>query len=200
MDFYRIYINDTLLIIADFVPKGLGIFQQIDDQQFDFRKFYRQVKGAVPAVYLLMVKDPKRFFKKIRKNFITIKAAGGVVRNEENRYLFIFRKGKWDLPKGKLDNGEKTAVAAVREVEEECGIKVGNLDNRLCKTWHVYEDKGQIVFKKTSWFCMSANKQELIPQIEEDITEARWIAPGNFSSVRKNTYPLINDILNLIEV
>ncbi len=182
------------------MPGGIGNYQQIDGQDFDFKNFHKQVKGKEPFVYVILVNEPKLFFRKVRKQYETIHAAGGIVINEENEYLFIFRKGKWDLPKGKLDEGEKTKKAAVREVEEECGISVQELGTRLCKTWHVYEERGQVVFKKTSWYNMKAPKQELIPQLEEGITEARWIAPGDFSVVKANTYPLINDVIGLIEV
>ncbi|KAA8475177.1 NUDIX domain-containing protein [Arcticibacter tournemirensis] len=197
---YRIYINDTALIIADFMPANIGSCQQIDVQSFDFREFYKQAKKGTPAIHVMVTKDPKRMFRKLRKPFTLIHAAGGVVKNEANQYLFIFRKGKWDLPKGKLDDGEKTKVAAEREVAEECGIKVSEVGGKLCKTWHVYEDKGQVVFKKTVWYNMRAKNQKLIPQLEEEITEARWIAPGEFSTVKQNTFALIKDVLSLIEV
>ncbi|MBC8051932.1 MAG: NUDIX domain-containing protein [Sphingobacteriaceae bacterium] len=197
---YRIYIDDTALIISESLPGGLGSHQQISEAEFDFMKFYRLVKGTPGSVNVLLTKEPKLFFKKIRKLFMVIKAAGGVVRNDENQFLFIFRKGKWDLPKGKLDEGEKTKKAAVREVEEECGIKVSKLGDLLCKTWHVYEEKGQVVFKKTTWFNMKAKRQELVPQLEEGITEARWLASGDFNYIKENTYPLIRDVISLLEV
>jgi len=197
---YRTYINETLLIIAENMPEGIGSYQQIEISNFNFKTFYRQVKSMLAAVPVIVAKDPKKAFRKIRSSFGVIHAAGGVVKNENNEYLFIFRKGKWDLPKGKLDEGERTKKAAVREVEEECGIEVSNLGDRLIKTWHVYEEKGQIVFKKTSWYHMKAKNQELIPQLEEDITDARWISPGDFHMVKENTFPLINDIISLIEV
>ena len=157
-------------------------------------------KANPGSLNVLLTKDPKRFFKKIRSSFQVIKAAGGIVRNSENQFLFIFRKGKWDLPKGKLDSGEKTKKAAVREVEEECGIKVAKLGKLLCKTWHVYEEKGEVTFKKTTWFNMSADRQELTPQLEEDITEARWLSTADFPYIKQNTYPLILDIISLLEV
>ncbi len=197
---YRIYINDTALIITDVLPAGLGDYSEVDAKDFNFLKFYKVVKAGPAAVHVLLTKDPKAFFKKARNLFLVIKAAGGVVRNNENQFLFIFRKGKWDLPKGKLDAGEKTKKAAVREVEEECGIKVAKLGDLLCKTWHVYEEKGQVVFKKTTWFNMKADKQELIPQLEEGITEARWLDSAEFDYIRKNTFPLIRDIVSLLEM
>lgn len=195
---YRIYINETALVISDIVPNGLGQFQTIDSQTFDFRDFYKQAKKNGRSVHLLLVDNPKKYFKKLRKSFQLIKAAGGIVISETDQYLFIFRKGKWDLPKGKLDLNEKTRDAAGREVEEECGVKVTRINNKLCTTWHVYEEKTQIIFKKTSWFFMQAKKQKLIPQLEEDITEARWMSKDDFEFVRKNTYPLIRDMLDLI--
>jgi 8-oxo-dGTP pyrophosphatase MutT (NUDIX family) len=200
MIMYRIYINDTALVIADDLPAGLVTYQQIDAQAFDFLKFYRMAKTNPGSVNVIVTKDPKGFFKKMRKPFLVIKAAGGVVRNDENHFLFIFRKGKWDLPKGKLDDGEKTKKAAVREVEEECGIKVSKLGDLLCKTWHVYEEKGQVVFKKTTWFNMKAKNQNLVPQLEEGITEVRWVASGDFDFIKQNTFPLIRDIISLLEV
>lgn len=197
---YRIYINDTALIISEALPPGLGSYQQVDETEFDFMKFYRLIKSTPGSINVLITPDPKHFFKAIRKSFSVIKAAGGIVRNDENQFLFIFRKGKWDLPKGKLDEGEKTKKAAVREVEEECGIKVSKLGDLLCKTWHVYEEKGQVVFKKTTWFNMHAKRQELVPQLEEGITEARWLASADFNYVKQNTFPLIIDIISLLEV
>lgn len=129
-----------------------------------------------------------------------IKAAGGLVSNEENKYLFIFRKGKWDLPKGKLDRGESFKAAAVREVEEECGITIHSRGDKICKTYHIYEVYGVPVMKKTVWYWMRADNQpDLTPQIEEDITDARWLAVGDFMLVKENTYPLIRDVIRVIE-
>lgn len=174
--------------------------QKLDSQVFDFKTFYKQVKKGSANESIILVKSPRDYFRKMRKSFQIIHAAGGIVRNEYNEYLFIFRKGKWDLPKGKLDEGEKNRVAAKREVMEECGIKISSVDKKLCNTWHVYEEKGQLVFKKTAWFNMKARSQKLIPQLEEEITDAKWIGEGSFSVVRENTYPLINDILRKIEI
>ncbi len=128
-----------------------------------------------------------------------IKAAGGLVSNEENKYLFIFRKGKWDLPKGKLDKGESFRKAAVREVEEECGITVGSCGDKICKTYHIYEVYGTPVIKKTVWYWMRADNQpDLVPQLEESITDARWLAAGDFMLVMKNTFPLIRDVIKVV--
>ncbi|WP_407430262.1 NUDIX hydrolase [Arcticibacter sp.] len=196
---YRIYINETALIISEFVPKGLGKIQNIDPQEFVFRDFYKQARKSGPGNHLILVDNAKEYFKKLRKAYLVIKAAGGIVSTPDLEYLFIFRKGKWDLPKGKLDEGEKTRSAAVREVEEECGIKVERLLDKLANTWHVYEERGEIIFKKTSWYRMEAPKQKLIPQLEEDITDARWMSKDDFGLIQMNTYPTISNILDLIK-
>lgn len=196
---YRIYINETALIISEFVPEGLLDFQNIDPQTFVFRDFYKQAKKSGAKICLILVDNARDYFRKMRKGYQVIKAAGGLVANPDQAYLFIFRKGKWDLPKGKLDEGEKTRVAAVREVEEECGIKVGRILEKLTNTWHVYEERGQVIFKKTNWYHMEAPEQKLIPQLEEDITDARWMSKGDFDLIQKNTYPTINNIIELIK-
>ncbi|MEJ7780089.1 MAG: NUDIX domain-containing protein [Daejeonella sp.] len=198
---YKIYINETVLILTDSVPSDIEDYQEVNQREFKFFKFYSKIKlQRNPKIFLLLAQDFKEEFKRIKKSMTTIKAAGGLVSNEENKYLFIFRKGKWDLPKGKLDKGETFRIAAVREVEEECGITINSSGDKICKTYHIYEVEGEPVMKKTVWYWMRADKQpELIPQIEEDITDARWLAAGDFMLVRENTYPLIRDVIKIIE-
>ncbi|WP_369410265.1 NUDIX hydrolase [Hufsiella ginkgonis] len=189
------------MLITQSIPVDNSNYQELDTENFNFLTFYRKVKNApVPKSYFLLTADARKLFKSIKKTLQLVGAAGGLVRNEENKYLFIFRKGKWDLPKGKIDSGERTRDAAVREVEEECGIKVNKLGEKICKTWHVYEMGGSVVLKKTSWYHMVAkNQPHLIPQLEEGITDARWISPGDFGIVRANTYGLVLDILGTVE-
>ncbi|MGB4399268.1 MAG: NUDIX domain-containing protein [Daejeonella sp.] len=198
---YKIYINETVLILTDSIPPDLEDYQELNVREFKFSKFYPNVKALeTPKSFLLLTKDFKDIFKKIKKSMELIKAAGGLVSNEENKYLFIFRKGKWDLPKGKLDKGESFKTAAVREVEEECGVRIDSCGEKICKTYHIYEDYGVPVIKKTVWYWMRADNQpDLVPQLEESITEAKWLAAGDFMLVRENTYPLIRDVIKVIE-
>lgn len=128
-----------------------------------------------------------------------IKAAGGLVKNEQGQYLFIFRNGKWDLPKGKIEADEKNRIAAVREVQEECGIRILKSGKKICNTYHIYELNEKIILKKTSWYKMKAESQgELVPQLEEGITDVRWLGPGDLMMVKQNTYPLIRDLISQI--
>src|SRR5690606_24913676 len=138
----------------------------------------------------------KDLFQKIRSSVKFIKAAGGLVENEYNDYLFIKRLGKWDLPKGKVEAGEKMREAAVREVEEECGIIIDKLGKKIESTYHVYSLRGEVVLKRTNWYSMNVNSvPELIPQLEEDISEAKWISVKDLAPIRDNTYPLILDLI-----
>jgi 8-oxo-dGTP pyrophosphatase MutT (NUDIX family) len=198
---YKIYINEVVLIITESLPSDMEDYQELKVSDFDFFKFYKLISHyESPKIFLLLTKDFKSVFKGIKRFMILIKAAGGIVSNEANKYLFIFRNGKWDLPKGKIEKGENSRVAAIREVQEECGISIDSSGDKICNTYHIYEIKGDLIIKKTAWYWMIAEKQEkLIPQLEEGITDARWLSPGDLMLVRQNTYPLIRDLLKVIE-
>jgi 8-oxo-dGTP pyrophosphatase MutT (NUDIX family) len=132
------------------------------------------------------------------ENKILIQAGGGLVKNEKSEILFIFRRGKWDLPKGKLDAGETLEQCALREVKEETGIGHLELIQFLLITEHDYKEKGRAILKETHWWLMKTiGNQTLIPQKEEDITEIRWIGPADFKIIKQNTYPAILDVLRV---
>lgn len=134
----------------------------------------------------------KAFFK----HFTPIEAAGGIVQNDKKELLFIFRLGKWDLPKGKVEKGEDIATTAVREVEEETGVTNLVLQNKVGETYHTYNAFGKHFIKTTHWFyitCPSA--QTVKPQTEEDITEIKWVKKKDIKAPLGNTYPSIKDIL-----
>ena len=137
------------------------------------------------------------FTRSMKKaNRLVIQAGGGLVVNEAGEVLFMFRRGKWDLPKGKLDPGETLDACALREVEEETGVGHLKLIKFLMVTEHTYSERGRTILKETHWYQMETNSdQPLIPQAEEDITELRWIGPANFKIVVRNTYPVILDVL-----
>lgn len=143
-----------------------------------------------PVIYLEV--DENLF----KSYFKVIKAAGGIVENQNN-ILFIFRKGKWDLPKGKVDAGETFEKAALREVEEECGIKDLKLISNYCTTHHVYYQNNVPILKETKWYNMTSQQEDnLTPQIEEDITKIKWVKQDSLNEVLENTYPLIKDIIS----
>lgn len=189
--------NESALILThfdNFYPEAVQI---IDDQDFDIKPLFQDiVKKGLQKNFVLETNDPEALFQKILTTVKFIKAAGGLVENGESDYLFIKRLGKWDLPKGKVESGEKMREAAVREVEEECGIAIDNLGKKIDSTYHIYSLRGDIILKKTNWYYMKVNSVPgLIPQIEEDISEAKWISPKNMAPIMSNTYPLIRDLI-----
>ena len=141
--------------------------------------------------------DIEKLKKSFFKHFTIIEAAGGVVQNENMELLFIFRKGKWDLPKGKLEKGEEMVACAMREIEEETGVKNLKLKKPMCTTYHTYDEFGKHFLKISNWFYfMSKGPQQLTPQVAEDITEVKWFAADNLKKSMANTYATIKDIMN----
>lgn len=131
--------------------------------------------------------------------FKTINAAGGLVKNKKGEFLFIFRNGKWDLPKGKIEKGEATEIAAVREVEEECGISELKITKELESTYHTYQIKEKDVLKRTYWFEMVCDDiSALVPQTEEGITEVKWLSKNDLQQVYDNTYDSIKEVMKAI--
>ena len=200
MQMYRIYINEAVLIISESVPNPVKECQQIRFEHFDFLHFYKRVVSEHGASqYFILTQDVNLVFKRIKRSLTVIEAAGGLVKNEGGNYLFIFRRGKWDLPKGKIEIGENVKDAAIREVEEECGVKVKQIGRIICKTYHVYELYGELIFKQTTWYHMCAmNQVNLIPQTEEGITDVRWLPIKDLNLVKQNTYSSIQEVIPVI--
>jgi len=131
-------------------------------------------------------------------HFTNIEAAGGIVQNEEKELLFIFRRGKWDLPKGKLENGETPEICAAREIEEETGVKNLILKHKIGETYHIYEENEKMILKTSHWFYFISNEQQdITAQTEEDISEVKWIHTRNIKEPMANTYQNIKDILSI---
>ena len=184
-------------MITETAPKHLKNFQQIDNQLFDLKIIYPLINEHYRGHnFFIICTDAKLFFKQMLKTVTVIEAAGGLVKNEKKEFLFIYRNDTWDLPKGKIEKGETIKDAAVREVEEECGIVVKKLGKRICKTYHAYISRGEVVIKKSYWFKMKAEGQEkLKPQKEEGITDARWFVKDKMGIILKNSFPSIIDVM-----
>lgn len=129
-----------------------------------------------------------------------IRAGGGLLLNENHELLMIFRRGSWDLPKGKLDEGETMEACALREVEEETGVGNLLLGELLGITRHQYFDPyiQEEVIKETHWYSMNVKgSPALIPQTEEDITDIRWVPLQEVSELLKNSFDTIREITGL---
>lgn len=143
----------------------------------------------------------KSLQKELYELYTPIDAAGGVVFNEDGAVLMIYRRGKWDLPKGKRDDGEAIDYCALREVSEETGLQQLTLGDKICDTYHVYAQNGAKLLKCTTWFSMYGTSHEkLVPQKEENILEAKWISPAQMGPVVFKSYEAIREVLHAAEV
>jgi len=128
--------------------------------------------------------------------YIVIKAAGGLVYNDKDQLLMIYRNGKWDLPKGKLEKDEEIKKCAIREVEEECGISNIQIVEELQTTYHTYKLDNKNILKQTFWFKMKSDYQRnLLPQTEEGITQVCWVSRQDIPGKAKNSYGNIRGLL-----
>jgi len=135
-------------------------------------------------------------FKAYTKDKIIIEAAGGLVFNEKNELLMIFRRGFWDLPKGKVDEGETHEECAVREVQEETGLHNIKLGDFLNTTYHTYTLNNQSILKPSHWYKMEHWGNEiLIPQTEEDISEIKWVSKVEAQDLKDKMYTTIRIIV-----
>lgn len=127
---------------------------------------------------------------------LIIEAAGGMVYNEKGELLMMFRRGQWDLPKGKIDDGESMEQCAIREVEEETGLSKLKLVMALQTTYHTYSLHGNTVLKPSHWFKMESKANEtLVPQTEEDISDLRWVDKIEAVKLIENAYPSIREMV-----
>ncbi len=145
----------------------------------------------------VIVGDIEENIHHFKSAFELIVAAGGVVYNSSGEILFIYRKKKWDLPKGKLDEGEDIPTCAIREVMEETGIKAVSIVRPLCNTYHLYID-GDMKLKEVFWFVMQTQHRTLHPQHAEEIQKAVWVNRGNIHIQLYKSYETISDIFMLL--
>lgn len=156
-----------------------------------------KIEGLKSIVF--MVSDEAKTKKELKKNFIHIKAAGGIATNDKDEKLLIKRLGFWDLPKGKADQGEKSKQTAKREVEEECGVKV-KVGKKICTTWHTYSIKGKIALKQTKWYSLkSISDKKMKPQHDEGIEEVVWMNKQDLKKAMENSYASIVHVVKTYE-
>jgi 8-oxo-dGTP pyrophosphatase MutT (NUDIX family) len=196
---YKVFFNDRKVILTDNFSKhfrvNFGLFykyRDIDDLK-DLIHLYSQL-SRIDTLYLF-AQEIEELREAFRKCFIPILAAGGLVRNPKGDFLLIHRRGRWDLPKGKLGRKESVEEAAVREVEEECGIKGVQLVKPLISTYHTYMLESGLALKKTSWFEMLyTGRSKPVPQQEEDINEVIWASPAKLKKYVNECYPAVQDV------
>ena len=146
------------------------------------------------CLYLYHQKEDKLWMHFLR-HFSIVEAAGGLVRHQDGRFLFIYRNDKWDLPKGRIEKNEPIRIAAVREVEEETGVDGLEIVKPLIETFHVFNRNGKYKLKKTFWFEMkTASTVTLTPQLNEGIEQAVWVLEKEIPQKFENAYENIKQV------
>lgn len=199
---YKIYINGTpLQLIAQDAGLPAGSDTHLVARYPGISKMllnYVDMLEKKPkfTVVTLYAADVEQLYRDFRTHFILEEAAGGLVFRPDGHILIMYRRGYWDLPKGKLDSGETAAAAAVREVAEETGVTDIVRHQEYTITYHTYRLKdGRRVLKRTVWYLMEAPDQPLTPQTEEDIEQVAWMAPRTFLAECSPMYGNIRDVV-----
>jgi ADP-ribose pyrophosphatase YjhB (NUDIX family) len=193
---YKIYINQNVLDISQLDNFSQEVLHNAtnNSESAVLRIAKEEIINLIGQKNIICA-NPTAVFNQIKQQFTLINAAGGLVKNSQSEYLFIFRRGKWDLPKGKLDEGEDFETAAIREVQEECGITYIELGDLYHVSYHIYEENNDWILKQTNWYLMKSDEVNLIPQLAEGITQTAWLPINQFEKVRENTYASIDEII-----
>ncbi|OSZ81859.1 hypothetical protein CAP35_00900 [Chitinophagaceae bacterium IBVUCB1] len=199
----KIYVNNKPLILTTnarsymethAIAGGYMLFTGAFSRNFRLALQHLEKAGTLGAI----IEDvsPNSLQEQLYELYEPIDAGGGVVMNEDGAVLMIYRRGKWDLPKGKRDDGEDIANCALREVSEETGLQQVKLGEKICDTYHVYAQNGQSLLKCTAWYKMHGSSADtLAPQAEENIEKAEWLKEKDLRFVVYKSYEAIREVL-----
>jgi ADP-ribose pyrophosphatase YjhB (NUDIX family) len=201
--YIKIYFNEKPLFLCDDIDAFLQPYLHHDDSVFidDFsthavKSMLHEMEQSKVHAGIFYHSNLEELKKSFWKKFTLVKAGGGLVLNKKKELLLIFRRGKWDLPKGKLDPGETLEHCAIREVEEETGLKEITLKKFLLTTYHTYHESGKHILKESHWYKMhTGSVQPLSPQAVEDIHQALWANEQKTDECLTNTFPSIIDVV-----
>ena len=190
---YKVFINKLLIILTS-KNKSLSQENSFLLSSITLNEILKKVRKH-KKIFLYHPKKSE-LLKVFKSKIKVIFASGGIVKNDNNQILFIYRRGKWDLPKGKAEKGESIRETAVREVIEETGIEKLKIDKYFSNTFHIVRNNKKYFLKETSWFLMSSNfKGKLKPQLNEGIKSVKWKTFDDAKKIKKKTYGNISIIL-----
>lgn len=200
----KIYFNNKPLFLVSEISNDIEEYLHHEETVFIDEFNSHTVKAMIHEMDVAKInagvflhEDVDAVLKMFKKKLVLIQAAGGFVHTENKNLLLIFRRGKWDLPKGKLDTAETIEICAIREVKEETGIVDVKIGPFLTTTYHTYHEAGKHILKESHWFVMKAIKQNsFFPQLEEGIEKCEWVAANQLASYMENTHASIIDVVN----
>ena len=191
----KIFVGNKPIILTTTVESEKDFKNYLIDS-VDIHKVLHNLKKEKYKSIRLIGDNEKLLLKKFLKLLPNIVAGGGKVLNPEGKILFIFRNGKWDLPKGKAEHKETIDETALREVEEETGVTGLTITKPLDITYHIFKRNNQYFIKITYWFEMySEFDGKLLPQEKEGITKVKWVSPKKLKKIKKNVYANIEGLI-----
>jgi 8-oxo-dGTP pyrophosphatase MutT (NUDIX family) len=197
---YKVFYNDRKIFFIDNDDLFPNVENFLIHDYSDLKNLETSIQKFLESSELksliMKCENVSSVFKSYTTLYTIIEAAGGLVKNNKDEILFIFRRNKWDLPKGKIEANENTQAAAVREVEEECGISNLTIKKLIEITYHTYKLDNKQILKPTYWYDMEySGNEKPKPQLEEEITEVCWIKSSELKKVYENTFLSIIDVL-----
>ena len=188
-----IYFTDNSLTFApeDYTPKaGETLLTESEVTSANLDNLFDFCNSIV-----VLSADWNAAFRRFASRFVAVEAAGGIVENELGEMLLIYRRERWDLPKGHIDTGEDALSAAIREIAEETGVVGLNFVAQIGNTLHAYNVYGKWELKLTHWFAFSCHSSSTTPQTDEDIVLAVWADREKRIECMTNSYPTIREIV-----
>ncbi len=194
---YKVFFNQKPLILTSKILKSSDSNPFIHIKFSSKNQILKAIKDKKTESVYIYHKNIKKLWEIFTKKFPIIDAAGGLVERSDDKFLFIYRNNKWDLPKGGIEKKELIIEAAQREVKEETGLADLIVINKIGETYHIFKKGKNFRLKRTYWFKMKSDYQgELFPQEEEGITSVEWINKKRIPEIFKNSYENIKEIVN----
>jgi 8-oxo-dGTP pyrophosphatase MutT (NUDIX family) len=194
---YKVFFNQKPLILTSKILKSSDSNPFIHIKFSSKNQILKAIKAKTTESVYIYHKNIKKLWEIFTKKFPIIDAAGGLVERSDDKFLFIYRNNKWDLPKGGIEKKELIIEAAQREVKEETGLADLIVINKIGETYHIFKKGKNFRLKRTYWFKMKSDYQgELFPQEEEGITSVEWINKKRIPEIFKNAHENIKEIVN----
>ncbi|GAB4294504.1 MAG: NUDIX domain-containing protein [Marinilabiliales bacterium] len=192
---YKIFYKENMISFSEKPVKDAQNYKYID--KYNLEIISKELLSGQKVIINVYHHNLDKTFMEFSSLFYNMFAAGALVKNNFNELLFIYKYGKWDLPKGKIDKGELPLEAAKREVQEETGVVVDKTGNEILRTYHIFNDGEKYILKTVIWFEMYCEKRyKPTPQTIEQILKAEWIQQKNLKIILSNTYQNIIDVLD----